>query len=302
MFEELLSRRGISFDRLRALVNVAQAGSIAKAAEGDANRQSQYSRQLKELETFFGTELTQRQGKNLKLTAGGTRLAQIAREALHGLNDFDAENQNQPITVTVGAGDSLLQWLLLPKLGVLQTKLPRTRILLRNCRTRDIVSGLNDLTLDLGLIRETGISARHKRTRLIKLTYSIFVPKKLLPAKSGADCRWILENVPLAVQASTGSFEKALEEEAEHLSIKLNIRLGCESFPQACRAVLSGYYAAILPSIAAAELDQQTYAEFPAPLLKARERMICIAWNPRLIRTRPEFEKIINGFAEFLGK
>lgn len=300
MFEELLSRRGISFDRLRALVDVAQAGSITKAAGGDANRQSQYSRQLKELEAFFGTELTQRQGKSLKLTAGGLRLAQIAREALHSLNDFDAENQHRPITVAIGAGDSLLHWLLLPRLGMLQTKMPRTRIVLRNCRTRDIVSGLNDLTLDLGLVRETGISARLKRTRLKKLTYSIFVPKKLLPTTSDSDCRWLLENVPLAVQANTGSFEKALEEEAERLSIKLNIRLGCESFPQACRAVLSGYYAAILPSMASAELDAKNYAQFPVPLLKGQERMICVAWNPRLIRTRPEFEKIINCFAEWL--
>ena len=66
MFEELLSRRGLSFDRLRALVEVTQSGSIARAAEGDPNKQSQYSRQLKELEEFFGIELTQREGKNLE--------------------------------------------------------------------------------------------------------------------------------------------------------------------------------------------------------------------------------------------
>jgi DNA-binding transcriptional LysR family regulator len=302
MFEELLSRRGISFDRLRTLVDVAEAGSMAKAAEGDSNPQSQFSRQLKELEAFFETELTQRQGKNLKLTAEGLRLAEIARETLHSLNDFDAEIHARPITVTVGAGDSILHWLLLPRLGRLQTKLPQTRIFLRNCRTRDIVSGLNDLTLDLGLVRETGISSRHKRTRLTKLDYSIFVPKKLLSAKPDVDSRWILENVPLAVQASTGSFEKALEEAAEQLSIKLNIRLGCESFPHACRAVLSGYYAAILPSIAAAELDDKNYARYPAPLLKTQERTICVAWNPRLIRTRPEFERIIQCFSECLSK
>jgi len=85
-------------------------------------------------------------------------------------------------------------------------------------RTRDIVSGLNDLTLDLGLVRETGISSRHKRTQLTKLDYCIFVPKKLPSAKPDVDSRWILENVPLAVQASTGSFEKALEEAVEQLA------------------------------------------------------------------------------------
>lgn len=147
MFEQLSSRRGLSFDRLRALVDLAREGSITKAAGGDPIRQSQYSRQIKELEQYFGVELTQRHGKGVALTEAGKRLAQIARETFHSLDDFQAANQDRQVRVTVGAGDSLLQWLVLPRLGALQKKLPNTQIVLRNCRTRHIVDGLAELPL-----------------------------------------------------------------------------------------------------------------------------------------------------------
>ena len=61
MFENLFSEHGLSLERLRTLQLVSEAGSIAAAARGDTTRQSQYSRQLKELEQFFGTTLTRRQ-------------------------------------------------------------------------------------------------------------------------------------------------------------------------------------------------------------------------------------------------
>lgn len=53
MFEHLFSERGLSLDRLKTLIEVARAGSIAAAARGDSARQSLYSRQIKELEEFF---------------------------------------------------------------------------------------------------------------------------------------------------------------------------------------------------------------------------------------------------------
>lgn len=64
MFTKLLSKGGLSLDRLRALLEVGAAGSIVKAAGGDPVRQSQYSRQIKELEDFFQTKLVERHGKD----------------------------------------------------------------------------------------------------------------------------------------------------------------------------------------------------------------------------------------------
>ena len=52
MFENLFAKHGVSLERLKTFLEVAQAGSIVEAAHGDLTRQSQYSRQIKELEEF----------------------------------------------------------------------------------------------------------------------------------------------------------------------------------------------------------------------------------------------------------
>lgn len=54
MATDLLSQGGLSLERLRSFCLVAEAGGVTKAAKGDAARQSQFSRQVKELEECFG--------------------------------------------------------------------------------------------------------------------------------------------------------------------------------------------------------------------------------------------------------
>ena len=79
MFSKLFAESGLSLDRLRAMLEVGASGSIAKAADGDPVRQSQYSRQIKELEDFFRVKLMERDGKGMRLTTNGRELARISR-------------------------------------------------------------------------------------------------------------------------------------------------------------------------------------------------------------------------------
>src|SRR5512141_3216326 len=113
MFERLFAESGLSLDRLRALLEVGPAGSIAKAANGDAVRQSQYSRQIKELEDFFQTRLIERQGKGTRLTANGKELARISRFFMLGLSNFQRGCLAEEQTFRVGASATfIVQWLL----------------------------------------------------------------------------------------------------------------------------------------------------------------------------------------------
>ena len=88
MFAKLFAESGLSLDRLKTLLEVAVAGSLVKAAEGDPVRQSQYSRQIKELEDFFRIQLVERQGKGTRLTPSGRELARISRFFMMGLSNF----------------------------------------------------------------------------------------------------------------------------------------------------------------------------------------------------------------------
>ena len=78
----ILAKTGFLLDRLAGFCAVAGAGSIVGAARGDAVRQSLLSRQIRELEEFFGTELVRRQGRGLVLTAAGVELAALGRNGV----------------------------------------------------------------------------------------------------------------------------------------------------------------------------------------------------------------------------
>jgi DNA-binding transcriptional LysR family regulator len=293
MSENLLSRRGLSLDRLQTLLELERKGSLAKAAPGDPTRQTLYSRQLKQLSESFGVSLVQRQGRELKLTAAGRRLARIARESFGSLADFRRDCEQQPLTVTIGGGDSLLQWLLLPRLGQIQTGLPQMDLQLHNLRTDAIAEGLTESTLDLGLLREDAALPILRKARLLQLRYAIFVPRRLLRRAGKEDYREILEQTPLAGHSSGSQLTARFRQLAEAEKIRLNYRLTCESFPQACRAVQSGYYAAILPEMAQTDFDTARFTRVEWPALRAEARNICLTWYPRNLQLRPVLEKVI---------
>lgn len=293
MFEALFSERGLSLDRLKVLIEVRDAGSIAQAAPGDLVRQSQYSRQLRELAEFFGCEVAQRRGKILKLTAQGERLAELAREHLRGLEDFRSECREESVSFTIGAGDSLIQWLVIPQLGEMLRIFPHTRFVTVNLRTNDIVQQISDGRIDFGIIRKSAAAPGLKSVSLGVVSYVALAPEALVRRKKHLTLRELLKGeLPLATQTTDGQFTSGLREIAKTLQINLTPALSCQSFPQTMAAVSSGRFVAIVPELALRDLGTSAVQRIADPLLRTLDREAMLAWNPRLVRVRPNASKI----------
>ncbi len=292
MFEALFSERGLSLDRLKVLIEVRDAGSIAQAAPGDPVRQSQYSRQLRELSEFFGCEVAQRRGKILKLTAQGERLAELAREQLRSLEDFRSECREESVAFTIGAGDSLIQWLVIPQLGALLSAFPGTRFATTNLRTNEIVQQLTDCRLDFGIVRKNAVTAGLKAVSLGMITYVAVVPEKLVPKKGKVSLEQALRELPLATQTTDGQFTSGLRTLAKGHGISLVPALACQSFPQTLASVKTGKFWAVVPEIAVRDLPAGTYRQIDDAGLSSLAREAMLAWNPRLVRIRPGAAKI----------
>ena len=116
MSSPLLARSGLSLARLASYIAIAEVGGLSVATQGDPVRQSLLSRQLKELEEFFGATLIERRRGVFRLTAAGRTLIDIARPSLIQLEDFERRCGGQSTEVHIGAGESVLVWLLTPKL------------------------------------------------------------------------------------------------------------------------------------------------------------------------------------------
>src|SRR5258708_21099333 len=106
MFEKLFAQSGLSLERLKTFGEIVAAGGITAAAGDDSNRQSQYSRQLKELERYFGVELLKRGRGPIELTDAGQQLYEIVGPTLRSLEEFRLTWSVHPVELVIGAGES----------------------------------------------------------------------------------------------------------------------------------------------------------------------------------------------------
>ena len=292
MFSDLLQQNGLSFDRLHSFCLVAEAGGVTKAAKGDPARQSLYSRQIRELEEFFGVELIRRSGRGIVLTQAGATLNILVREQITVLADFKSECQHQPVEVVLGAGDSVIQWLLLPRLAEIRERFPGVRFKFLNLSTADAVKRLVDGMIDFAVAREDAVTRPLDARPMGVMGYALFIPQNHPAARQNpADGKW-LDNVPLATLEGEGSFRSDLAEIARKQKIRLHNQVECSSFPLAARAVSRGDVAAILPAIAATELAGLAAVEVKLGFLRQFDRKMCLATNPRRIRLRPILDQI----------
>ncbi len=299
--DSLFEHGGLTIDRLRALVEVADAGGIAKAVGNDPVRQSQYSRQLKELEQHFGVELTSRSHRTLTLTENGRRLAVLAREWFVGLSSFASDGRARKAIYTIGAGESLLHWVIIDALAAIGQRVPLATFTCHNRRTAAIVSSLRELSLDFGIVREDALPAGLDSRRVGFIEYRLYVPRKLLGADSNAQPHRLLTRLPIATLDAPGEYTNALEAIARRAKGVLDTCLGCTTLPQVCRAVRTGRLIAVLPIQARSELPEAEIAEFDFKALRELRRSLCLAWNPRVMRIRAGAERMSKMLADAIS-
>ena len=279
MFEEFLSEGGISLDRLKSFCLVAEKGGISRVCDGDPSRQALISRQIKELEVFFGAELIRRRGKGVELTAAGTELARQVRLQFQGMSDFKATCSAQPVEFRIAAGNSILEWLLVPCMPRISERVSASTYELLDWRTSDIVRGLLDHTVDFGIIRKSAVARPLKFRPLGRFGYSLFVPR---PFKIKDK---ITSDLPLALSVG-GEFLRSFADATSKSGFKPNIVYRCTSFTQAAHLARLGIAAAVLPDIAGPAVASFAPA-VSVPWLKSFHRDLGVAWHGRLVEIRP---------------
>lgn len=271
MYEELFQYHGLSLDRLRNFLMIAEKGSIAAVAERDPSRQSLLSRQVRELESYFGVELTRRHGKGIVITEHGRELAEVARRCFDGLQDFKLRKAGRKPLIRIGAGFSTMQWLITPHLKELG-KILTAELEMVRMRSRDAAGMLTRGELDFAVVRADAVEAAEAQLEVFALGgcgYSLY----------GAE-----GDLPLAVPTGGGRFEQELlaaigESECE--------RIHCGSLLQMAALVIDEQARAVLPDIASHAFRKMEWVkktEFP-PMEKYRREWVMAA-GKRQMETR----------------
>jgi len=142
-------------DDLRALVEFAQAGSIARAADRLFRTPSAITRQVQRLEAALGAELLDRSVKPPRLNSLGSRVLEQARdllqrtEALKSVTSTDAEPHG---LLRIGLSHPLAEGTLIEPIRALTEKYPKVRVRLLSERTSELFDRMLAGELDVAAV------------------------------------------------------------------------------------------------------------------------------------------------------
>lgn len=305
MFDELFAKRGLSLDRLRSFLAIAEAGSIAKAAPDDLVRQGQFSRQIRELEEFFGTELTRRRGKTLSLSPAGQRLAHLIRQQLQDLDDFRREQHHLKKSFVIGSGSSVLEWLVVPVLQDIQARLGGASLRLEAMRSRELVEAVRDGTLDFAVVRQDALAEAQQTKaslKVISMSFHLCGASQLIGSANKAKLAdpqgW--ERLPWATLAGEGQLGESVRKALDVACSSLTPAVECTSLLQVKELVIRGVCVGVLPSMGMTGLLEAGVISCEFAPLKNYGRPLVLHWNERQMRRRGVAETGIRALAKAL--
>ena len=293
MFGKLFAESGLSLDRLKAFLEVGSARSIVKAANGDPVRQSQYSRQIKELEDFFRTRLIERQAKGIRFTANGKELARLSRFFLLGLSNFQRGCLAEEQTFRIGASGTFIRHFLMPALSGKRARSSSVHFSTEVVAGEEIERRLHTLSLDFGVVITTGLSRPLQTKPLHRWKLELWVPKALDLTQAKAAEAFKNRTLPIVLARSELDdlgVLPAAEYEAEMESC---------SFIDALVAVQQQQLAGVVPDFLVPAKSSLMRVRLPE--LESRSFQFHLAWNPRLLRLNPHIIRTRDWLVEVLG-
>lgn len=305
MFEDLFATGGLTLERLRGFMRMAEAGSIAKAAPDDVNRQSQISRQIRELEEFFGVELTQRRGRTLSLSSAGQRLAALIREQLQDLEDFRREQSGRPKSFTLGAGASVLEWMVMPVLPRLAELLGGATLIIQPMRSRVLAEAVTEGRVDFAILRSDAIPHGRSLLPLVKLGFTLCIPERLIPpgmSDRQASHPTFWRTLPFAAGRDGGQLDLTIRTAMADAGVDYRPRFECGSILQARQLVDMGECAAVLPALGLRGMDRNNIRVLTFAPLKDYGRGLALHWNERQTRRRAVEPSTLQQMARLLSR
>ena len=142
--------------RLKVFYTVARRLNFTKAAEELFVTQPAVTKHIHEIETYYKTQLFQRNGTKIKLTPAGTTLLAHAEQLFTIYRNIEVDlaaiNENVKGTLRIGASTTVAQYVLPKYLASFRQKFPEINIALTANNTEYIENALIAGKIDFGII------------------------------------------------------------------------------------------------------------------------------------------------------
>lgn len=155
---------GVDVQWLRVLVELADRGTLAAAAEATGYSKSAVAQQLAALQRSWGVPLAERAGRRLRLTPAGNALLPSARQILASVDV--ARGALDPAAEPVGelrvAGFAgAVGGIALRAAKDLSQRYPRLTVSLQECEPREVDALLADDDIDVGIVYDYSLVPRY---------------------------------------------------------------------------------------------------------------------------------------------
>jgi DNA-binding transcriptional LysR family regulator len=244
----------LDIKQLRALLAIAETGSVSRAAELLHVVQPAVSRQLRLLEEDLGTALFARGRRGMELTESGQLLAEHARRALHELDKAKAEIAPAPgvVTgiVTIGLLPSTSELLAAPLVEALKRQYPKLTVRISMGYAGYLQQWLESGEVDVALLYDPKPSSLLEVHPLLDETlYLVGLPNaKLNPARPVPLSD--LGKTPLILPSQPHGLRLLLDHACAVAGIQLSIVVETNAMSIQKNLVTSGIGYTVLPSVA----------------------------------------------------
>lgn len=280
--------KGLSLDRLETLSAIVVHGGIMRAAGGDANRQSQFSRQVAELEAWFGVELLDRSVTPSRPTEAALRISRQVDAFRKEMDEVREAAGKGRRTVVFGAGERMIRSYLIPwatKLGKNHFKL-----VFRNMTSSQARAGLLARRLDIAILRAVDRPEDMEFFALKPIPLLLALPENVASGRKRWEWKHLAE-ISLILPEGDGRCSRFLRDRALEAGCALDVAMECSSWTQTMAAMHACRLGAFIPKDLEKELPSG-FSTVPLPALSAYSDEYVVAWN-RAKRRDPEMARLL---------
>lgn len=245
-----------TFQQLRYLVAIADAGTFAAAAETEFVSQPALSAQIKELERKLGVTLFERSARGAMLTAQGAAVVERARVVLREMNDLVETSKYDGATLRGRIGLGVIPTLapyVLPRLvRVFTAAHEEAQLHIRELQTNDLLEALRRGEIDFGLLALPVAPREFDTAKVEDDAFVLAVPEShALAQRKGPVALDVLHNEKV-ILLEEGHCLRDQAAEVCRLAVSEPSEIQATSMPALVQMVAAGLGVTLLPACAEA--------------------------------------------------
>ncbi|MCX4831783.1 LysR family transcriptional regulator [Streptomyces sp. NBC_01016] len=283
-------RDAMDIKQLKALVTVAEVGSVTRAATVLHLVQPAVTRQIRTLEEELGVPLFERTRQGMRPTEAGAAVVERARRALHELERARAEVRPTPGEVsgivTVGLLESTLGLLAEPLVTAMREAHPGVQLRVMTAYSGHLQQWLDDGDLDLSLLYNLDRAPSLNVRPLVRERLWVAAPPEAgLRAERPVPFADAAAR-PLVMPTSGHALRALIESAAARAGARIEVAAQTNSMPVQKQLARAGHGWTILPGVGIAE-DVAAGELSAAPLCEPAAWRSIVLGTPRTGRTPP---------------